>query len=70
MQDISRDELTLLPNGCEKDSILANGEPTLDRLKFDQTTDLEPLATTIKLEDAADAFQWHAANTNIESNLL
>lgn len=70
MQDISRDELTLLPNGCEKESISVNAEPALDRLKLDQTTDLEPLATAIKLEDAADAFQWHSTNTNIESNLL
>lgn len=69
MQDISRDELTLLPNGCEKESMLVNAESTLDRLKLEQTPDLEPLVTSIKLEAATDAFQWHN-NANIESNLL
>lgn len=71
MQDISRDELTLLPNGCEKESMLVSIEPTLDRLKLEQTPDLEPLTTSIKLESATDAFQWHSnTNANIESNLL
>lgn len=70
MQDISRDELTILQTGCEKDSILVNTETTFDRIKLNRTPDLEPLTASIKLEDTTDSFQWHATNTNIESNLL
>lgn len=69
MQDISRDELSLLQTGCDKDSILANNE-TFDRLKLGQTPDLESLPSSIKLEENADIFQWTTTNTNIGSNLL
>lgn len=69
MQDISRDELSLLQTGCDKDSILANNE-TFDRLKLGRTPDLEALPSSIKLEENPDVYQWHTANSNIGSNLL
>lgn len=69
MQDISRDELSLLQTGCDKDSILTNNE-TFDRLKLERTPDLESLPSSIKLEENADIFLWTASNTNIGSNLL
>lgn len=69
MQDISREELSLLSSGCEKEAILISADPSLDRFKLEQTPELQPLASAIKLEDATDAFQWHT-KANIESNLL
>lgn len=69
MQNISREELSLLSSRCEKEAILVSAEPSLDRFKLEQTPELEPLAAAIKSEEATDAFQWHT-NTNIESNLL
>lgn len=75
MQDITRDELTLLQTGCDKESILSSNEATFDRIKLGRTpdlmrTDLEPLPVSIKLEDAADAYHWHTTKTDIGSNLL
>lgn len=69
MQDISRDELSLMQTGCDKDSILANNE-TFDRLKLGRTPDIESLPSSTKLEENADIFQWATSNTNIGSNLL
>lgn len=71
MQDISRDELTLLQTGCDKDSILTTNESAFDRIKLGRTPELETLPTSVKLEDTTtDAFQWSITNTNIGSNLL
>lgn len=73
MQDISRDELTLLQTGCDKDSILTNNDSAFDRIKLGRTPELETLPASIKLEDTADAFQWNttsSSSSNIESNLL
>ena len=71
MQDISRDELTLLQTGCDKDSILTTNESAFDRIKLGRTPELETLPTSVKLEDTTtDAFQWNTTNTNIGSNLL
>lgn len=70
MQDISRDELTLLQTGCDKDAILTNNESTFDRIKLGRTPELDTLPTSIKLEDTTDAFQWNTTTTNIGSNLL
>lgn len=70
MQDLSRDELHLLHSGCDKDSILANGDTTLERLKLGRTPELEPSSVSIKLEDNSDTFPWHTTNTDIGSNLL
>ncbi|XP_031622134.1 uncharacterized protein LOC116340076 isoform X2 [Contarinia nasturtii] len=70
MQDISRDELTLLQTGCDKDAILTNNESAFDRIKLGRTPELESLPTSIKLEDTTDAFQWNTPTTNIGSNLL
>lgn len=69
MQDLSRDELTLLHNGCDKDSILTN-DTTLERLKFGRMPDLESSSVSIKLEDHGDTFPWHTTSTDIGSNLL
>lgn len=69
MQDISGEELSLLSSRCEKEAILVSPEASLDRFKLEQTPELEPLASAVKLEDGTDAFQWHT-KTNIESNLL
>lgn len=73
MQDISRDELTLLPTGCDKDSILTNNDSAFDRIKLGRTPELDTLPASIKLEDTTDAFQWNttsSSSSNIESNLL
>lgn len=73
MQDISRDELTLLQTGCDKDSILTNNDSAFDRIKLGRTPELETLPASIKLEDTTDAFQWNTTSSlssNIESNLL
>lgn len=73
MQDISRDELTLLQTGCDKDSILTNNDSAFDRIKLGRTPEHETLPASIKLEDTADAFQWNttsSSSSNIESNLL
>lgn len=70
MQEISRDELTLLQTGCDKDSILSNNESAFDRIKLGRTPELESLPTSIKLEDTTDGFQWTTTATNIGSNLL
>lgn len=73
MQDISRDELTLLQTGCDKDSILTNNDSAFDRIKLGRTPELETPPASIKLEDTTDAFQWNTTSSlssNIESNLL
>lgn len=70
MQEISRDELTLLQTGCDKDSILTNNDSAFDRIKLGRTPELESLPTSIKLEDTTDAFQWNTTTPNIESSLL
>lgn len=69
MQDISRDELTLLQTGCDKDSVLTSNESAFDRIKLGRTPELESLPSA-KLDDHTDAFQWTTTKTNIGSNLL
>lgn len=67
MQDISREEFSLLNGGCDKDATIITGNDcTLERIKLGRTPDIEPVS--IKLEEP-DIFQWHTT-TDIGSNLL
>lgn len=70
MQDISREEFSLLNGGCDKDSstIITGNDATLERIKLGQTPDLEPVS--IKLEEPVDIYQWQTNATDIGSNLL
>lgn len=71
MQDLSREEFSLLNGGCDKDTIITGSETSYDRIKLGRTPELEPSSSTsVKLEDTVDIFPWHSANTNIGSNLL
>lgn len=70
MQDLSREELSLLQNACDKDSIMAHAESSLERMKFGRTPDSDRSPNSIKLEDTTDAFPWHTTTSNIGSNLL
>lgn len=70
MQDLSRDELNLVHSGCDKESVLENGDITLERGKFDRSPELEPSNVSIKLEENGDTFPWHRISTNFGSNLL
>lgn len=58
MQDLSRDELHLMHGECDKDSILANENPSLEGLKMSRTSELESSTLPIKLEDNGDTFLW------------
>lgn len=69
MQDLSRDELTLLQTGCDKESILTSNEAQFDRIKLGQTPELDHSPVPIKLEDATDAYMY-TTNADIGSNLL
>lgn len=67
MQDISREEFSLLNGSCDKDSTIITGtDCTLERIKLGRTPDIEPVS--IKLEEP-DIFPWHTT-TDIGSNLL
>lgn len=71
MQDLSREEFSLLNAGCDKDTIITGAETSLERIKLGRTPDLESTASTsAKLDDPVDVFPWHATSTNIGSNLL
>lgn len=72
MQDLSREEYGLLNGGCDKDTIIAGSESSLERIKLGRTPELEPSSSSVsvKLEDPVDVFPWHTTTTNIGSNLL
>lgn len=69
MQDISREEFSLLNGGCDKDAatIITGTDCTLERIKLGRTPDIEPVS--IKLEEP-DIFPWHTTTAHIGSNLL
>lgn len=64
MQDISREEFSLLNGGCDKD-VTVNVSP-LERIKLARTPNLEPVS--IKLEET-DIYPWHSTGI-IGSSLL
>lgn len=69
MQDISRDDFTLMHSVCDKDgALMTGGDITLERIKLGRMPDNEPVSS-IKIEEP-DIYPWHATSTNIGSNLL
>lgn len=64
MQDISREEFSLLNGGCDKD-VTGNDSP-LERIKLACTPNLETVS--IKLEET-DIYPWHSTGI-IGSSLL
>uniref|UniRef100_A0A336KDG8 CSON004312 protein n=1 Tax=Culicoides sonorensis TaxID=179676 RepID=A0A336KDG8_CULSO len=71
MQEFSKvDYNCILNGGCDKDSNLANTEPSLERIKLTKTPDLvDQTSETIKLEDPS-IYSWHPTSSDIGSNLL
>ncbi|XP_037032637.1 uncharacterized protein LOC119071725 isoform X1 [Bradysia coprophila] len=67
MQDISREEFSLMNGGCDKEStrITCNESP-LDNIKLGRIPDHEPVS--IKIEEP-DIYSWNSS-TDIGSNLL
>ncbi|KAJ6645390.1 hypothetical protein Bhyg_00596, partial [Pseudolycoriella hygida] len=67
MQDISREEFSLMNGGCDKDTtrITCNESP-LDNIKLGRIPDNEPVS--IKIEEP-DIYSWNSS-TDIGSNLL
>lgn len=71
MQDLSREEFSLLNAGCDKDTIITGTESSLERIKLGRTPELEAsTSASTKLDDPVDVFPWHTTTTNIGSNLL
>lgn len=68
MQDLSREDINLMNGGCDKVSILAHSETSLEGLQ--RSTDQEPTSVQPKLADNGDTYPWHTINTDIGSNLL
>lgn len=64
MQDISREEFSLLNGGCDKD--VTGNDSSLERIKLARTPNLEPVS--IKLEET-DIYPWHSTGI-IGSSLL
>lgn len=70
MQDLSREDINLLNNACDKDALLGGTEPSFDRIKLGRTPEFDSPMVSIKVEDNTDAFPWQTTNSYIGSNLL